>query len=212
MPADVTGRKLTIADLRPIERIPAARPFRIGEARPPAAPRPAARPPAPQPSPRAAAPPQPAPAPVPEPVALPATAEPPPGAPRVRSTAYLAKKQRSRDKREAALRPEALAMLTVLAERFPAVFGANCLPLAIGVHLEILAVLGCDRRVLSAAMHRWCSRDAYLAATAEGTHRVALDGTPVAELSAAERARAGERLAAVRAATKRARQRRAEAT
>jgi sRNA-binding protein len=48
-----------------------------------------------------------------------------------------------------------------------------------------------------------CSRLAYAASAAEATHRVSLDGTPCAALTAEERAAATVRLAEVQAKIKR---------
>jgi hypothetical protein len=180
MPSDTTRRRLTIADIGRKPLVDLTKP----EA-PRSAPRPPVRPAAPKPPPRpvkAATPP-------PRPAPKPPVAAPPPPTP-----AVTAKAQRQ---------GEVLAVLTALGQRFPAVFGANCIPLAIGIRTAIQVETGIEPRLLSAAMRRWCSRDRYIAAVAKGTHRHGLDGAPVTELTDEERTAAAVQLAGLRAAMRR---------
>ncbi len=96
-------------------------------------------------------------------------------------------------------------MLASLAERYPAVFGAEVRPLAIGIDVAIAAETGIATHLLGAALHRWTCRDAYLTAIATGTHRYNLDGSQAAELTAETRAYAAARLDALRQRWKAAR-------
>jgi hypothetical protein len=164
MSETIQRRKLTIADLRPIQRI---------EAPPPMPEKAKAKPPK-------AAKPKPPPA--------------PPRASGEKTAAQIARRKRYRRKHSAQPSwPEIAAMHATLAEHYPAVF-AEARPLAIGIHRQILTELGCEREKLSAALHYWVAQSAYLRAVADGTHRHGLDGAPVAELTEAERADATNRL------------------
>jgi hypothetical protein len=160
-------RRLTIPELKPISRI-------ATPSMPP--------PPQPKPLPKVAKP------------------EPPPGprAPGEKTATQIERARRRRKNRRAKLPqvswPEIAAVQTLLAARYPAVFGTECRPLAIGCHHQIMAETGCDRRTLSVSLHYWVAQSAYLRAVAHGTHRHGLDGKPVAELTEAERTDALNRL------------------
>ena len=190
MPGDTTRRRLTLADLR--------KPL-IDLTEPPGtAPRPVEPPAAPKPPPKVTQPPQPPPT--------------PQRAPGEKTEAQRAKAKRHRQRRHAKrvveLRPQVEELLGQLQVRWPVAFARGApKPLAIGVHHQIQAELGCSPEVLENAMRVWCSRPAYLAAAAVGTHRHDLAGAPVAELTAEERLGAKARLDAlqVRARTQRPR-------
>jgi hypothetical protein len=72
----------------------------------------------------------------------------------------------------------------VLRRRWPLVF-SWARPLAIGIHLDVQAVLGDEvkRKDLRDFFYRWVHRDPYLAAVARGEPRVGLDGEPVPDTS-----------------------------
>ena len=174
-----TRRRLTIADLRPIERIeaqpPRPKPI-VGEIPRPTKPDKPAKVAKPAPKPKAA----------PTPVAR---------LPGGKTAAQIERRRRYRAKHAKPQPPwpEIAAMQAALAARYPAVFG-EARPLAIGIHHQIMAEMGGDRTTLSAALRYWVAQSAYLRAVASGTHRHGLDGAPVAELNAAESADALKRL------------------
>jgi sRNA-binding protein len=96
----------------------------------------------------------------------------------------------AREAKRAAYRDE-------LVRRFPEVFGRPDVPLAIGIHRQIRAVIRHGRKTREAVLHHWTHTPAYLAAIAAGVQRRSLDGSLAGEPTDAERASAGERLRAI---------------
>ena len=102
-------------------------------------------------------------------------------------------------KRRAARRREANAIaearISILCERFPAVFNlAAPLPLALGTGKQIADLMGWQRHQLNPTMRWWCSRWKYYEAVlADGSMRHTLQGEPVDPVSDEHRqaARAG---------------------
>jgi ProP effector len=83
----------------------------------------------------------------------------------------------------------ALALVGVLAERFPAAFAVNpCYrqPLKLGIHNDILAQLGetITPRDLSVALRIYVSTSKYLKALVAGANRIDLNGMPVGTVTA----------------------------
>jgi ProP effector len=71
-------------------------------------------------------------------------------------------------------------------ECFPAIFTpANCRPLKIGIHNELVA-LGFDREMVVVGLRSYCGSSAYLSALREGASRIGLDGQPTAVVNAQE--------------------------
>jgi hypothetical protein len=83
-----------------------------------------------------------------------------------------------------------------LAAHFPAVFSRPDVPLATGIHREIMARLACNRKHLK-ILHHWTHSAAYLEAIANGIARRNLDGSIDSEPTAAERASAMEKIQAM---------------
>lgn len=114
-----------------------------------------------------------------------------------KTEAQRAKSRREHAKWRARHRPPisaVIALMTELEQRYPAVFGQECRPFAAGIHRSIAAEMECDKRVLRSALNYWVSQAAYIAAMSRATHRYALDGSPAAAITDAERAAASERL------------------
>jgi ProP effector len=93
-----------------------------------------------------------------------------------------------------------LAIIEILAERFPAtffVFEQRRRPLKLGIHLDVLAALGdaITPEGCAAAMRAYCANDGYLLACTAGAARIDLHGNIVGQVSAEEAAHAKQRLA-----------------
>jgi ProQ/FINO family len=145
------------------------------------------------------------PRPAPRPLKPPATAKPPPKVAKPPAPVQAAPaKAKPRD-------PQVDELLLQLQARYPVTFAKGWpKPLVIGVHHQIIADTVCDPEVLRMVLRLWCRQAAYLANMIDMTHRHALDGTPVAELTEAEHANARQQWAALKAMFKaRAKQRRA---
>jgi sRNA-binding protein len=70
----------------------------------------------------------------------------------------------------------AQAAVAQLRERLPAIFTpANCRPLKIGIHNELVA-LGFDREMVVVGLRSYCGSSAYLSALREGAARIGPDG------------------------------------
>jgi ProP effector len=80
----------------------------------------------------------------------------------------------------------AQAAVAQLRERFPAIFTpANCRPLKIGIHNELVA-LGFDREMVVVGLRSYCGSSGYLSALREGAARIGLDGKPSGVVTAEE--------------------------
>jgi sRNA-binding protein len=91
----------------------------------------------------------------------------------------------------------AQAAVAQLRERFPAIFGpADCRPLKIGIHSELLAQ-GLDRETVVGGLRSYCGSSAYLSSLREDAARIGLVGQPTGFVSAEE-----ERIAAAQLAEK----------
>ena len=89
----------------------------------------------------------------------------------------------------------AQAAVAQLRERFPAIFTpANCPPLKIGIHNELVA-LGFDREMVVVGLRSYCGSSAYLSALREGAVRIGLDGQPTGLVNAEEEKFAAAQLA-----------------
>jgi ProP effector len=96
----------------------------------------------------------------------------------------------------------ARAAVAQLRERFPAIFtSANCRPLKIGIHNELVA-LGFNREMAVVGLRSYCGSSVYLSALREGAARIGLDGQPTGLVNAEE-----EKFAAAQLAEKVAQQR-----
>ena len=76
-------------------------------------------------------------------------------------------------------REEAIAMITLLSERFPACFAvveARRRPLKIGIHNDIIAAVGVAPDELGRALKRYTQADGYCAKLKAGAARIDLDG------------------------------------
>lgn len=99
------------------------------------------------------------------------------------------------------------AVLAELRERFPAAFPADLStvrPLALGVRatLEAAGIAG-GRTPLHSALWLWCRAPEYLAAIAEGRHRIGLDGTDAGPVAPEHQAAAAAWLERLRAKAER---------
>jgi ProP effector len=106
-------------------------------------------------------------------------------------------------------------VLKLLCDRFPncfAMFQARRRPLKIGIHHDILAVLGdeIDRKILGNALRVYVSNVGYLRAQREGADRIDLDGKPADVVTADEAANARRALDGIKA--KQLKRRKPEAT
>lgn len=89
----------------------------------------------------------------------------------------------------------AQAAVAQLRERFPAIFTpANCRPLKIGIHNELVAV-GFDREMVVVGLRSYCGSSAYLSALREGAARIGLDGQLTGLVNAEEEKFAAAQLA-----------------
>ena len=76
-------------------------------------------------------------------------------------------------------REETLALITLLAERFPAcfaIFERRRRPLKVGINQDIIAAVGLAPDELGRALRRYTQADGYLAKLRAGAARIALDG------------------------------------
>jgi hypothetical protein len=78
---------------------------------------------------------------------------------------------------------QAIALIGVLRQKFPAVFSSPPAPLAIGAGKELIELFRGEvpSRVVRIALRRWTGTPPYLAAIAAGELRLNLDGTPAGE-------------------------------
>jgi hypothetical protein len=92
-------------------------------------------------------------------------------------------------------------LLAVLCERWPAAFCTPRVPLAIGIHQELLAVLGeeISTKTVSWAMRHWTHRPDYLDALVRGEVRRNLDGSPATAPSEQDRQNAAQWLQVIEA-------------
>ena len=77
-------------------------------------------------------------------------------------------------------REQADVTIGMLAKRFPkcfAVYERARRPLALKIHLDILAAMDIAPADLGLAMKVYCANTLYLKACVEGAERIALDGT-----------------------------------
>jgi len=80
----------------------------------------------------------------------------------------------------------AQAAVAQLRERFRAIFTpANCRPLKIGIHNELVA-LGFDREMVVVGLRSYCGSSGYLSALRDGAARIGLDGQPTGVVTAEE--------------------------
>jgi sRNA-binding protein len=95
-------------------------------------------------------------------------------------------------------KPRAPALVAVLAEKWPAVFGQGAtVPLAIGVYAEIQTALAgtVSNRQVAEALRWWCGRNSYLAALGQpGARRHVLDGSDAGAVSDRDREHAAQTL------------------
>jgi sRNA-binding protein len=89
-----------------------------------------------------------------------------------------------------------------LRARWPAAFNDERRPLKLGIHRD-MGVFG-----RADALRRWTAHPVYLRNTIAGGKRINLDGGPAGEIEEVEKAYAWEKLAMVRDAIERARERR----
>lgn len=95
-------------------------------------------------------------------------------------------------------REEALALISLLEERFPncfAVFERRRRPLKIGIHQDIIAATGFAPNELGRALRRYTQADGNLAKLKAGAARIDLDGQPAGLVTAAEAEQATQALA-----------------
>jgi ProP effector len=89
----------------------------------------------------------------------------------------------------------AQAAVAQLREHFPAIFTpANCRPLKIGIHSELVA-LGFDREMIVVGLRSYCGSSTYLSALREGAGRIGLDGQRTGLVNAEEEKFAAAQLA-----------------
>lgn len=175
MSTSLAGKKITIADLRPIDVPPPkassrtepllpvpVKAAKTGKTPPP--------PPPPLKPPKQDSPPEP-------------------------SAAERAERKREKWRKKLAKRghtPSAIDDLAAtLAELYPVFDATQRRALQIGIHNTILADLGCDRFLLSTVLRLWCGHPMYLRRMAQdGSHRHALDGSRAGELTVEEKAAA----------------------
>jgi len=89
----------------------------------------------------------------------------------------------------------ALAVIQLLAERFPATFSVlsrRCRPLKVGVHLDLAAVLegALSEIEIARGLNIYCSSWHYHKSCTEGATRIDLNGQPCGSVTAAEAAAA----------------------
>jgi hypothetical protein len=84
-----------------------------------------------------------------------------------------------------------------LMERYPKAFSNWRVPLAVGIHQTILAETGCNPHALAEFMREWVRHRFYLMALTKAPHRVDLRGEPAGEITGEERAHARERLTVI---------------
>jgi sRNA-binding protein len=92
-----------------------------------------------------------------------------------------------------------LAGIQRLAQAFPQaffVYEARRRPLKIGIHQDILSVLGdtMDASELSAILRYYCGNRAYLRCSVAGAVRIDLDGSPAGEVTTEQAERAAKLL------------------
>jgi sRNA-binding protein len=93
-------------------------------------------------------------------------------------------------------RPQAYAAVSLLTERFPAIFArtGERRPLKIGIAVDLLAH-GLDRQMVHDGLRSYCGSYRYLAGLQDGAVRIGLDGEPTGVVSSDEAAVAQQRLA-----------------
>jgi len=95
-------------------------------------------------------------------------------------------------------RNDAIAMITLLAERFPACFAVVDVrrrPLKIGIHNDVLAAVGVAPDELGRALKRYTQSDRYCAKLKAGAARIDLDACEVGAVTEEEAKAAAESLA-----------------
>ena len=100
-------------------------------------------------------------------------------------------------------RAEISVILEDLCARWPkafAMYQRGRRPLQIGVHMDILAQLAIEPKLLSAPLRCYCAATAICLPRSPGAARIDLDGEPVDTVRAEDVERARARLAAIKAA------------
>ena len=95
-------------------------------------------------------------------------------------------------------REEALALITLLAERFPAcfaIFERRRQPLKVGINQDIIGAVGLAPDELGRALRRYTQSDRYLAKLKAGAARIALDGQAAGAVTEDEAEQAAQALA-----------------